>query len=263
MQNQRSSEQNWQIIPLTFAEQQRHIERSEQLLSETAPGATPVLYWSQARPQGVVLGFSQKEVILNPQALAASRMPVYHRRAGGTAVLVGPHLLALDAVLPAGHPLVHTDLVESYRWFGESWQRALRLLGVETRVVPPDEAHAQRAQARQETVHARESVLRRACYASNSSYEVVAGERKVVGLDMIRRRNGSLLQAGVLLSWQGETLARLLGHTPEEQELLRKELPRRAVGLDELMQRPVSPHEVIQAFEMVLFACDAEHPGAE
>ncbi|MGH2509967.1 MAG: lipoyl protein ligase domain-containing protein, partial [Ktedonobacteraceae bacterium] len=252
LQSQRSFEQAWRIIPLTRSEQQRHIERSEQILAETAPGVTPVLYWSQAEPAGVVLGFSQKATILNAQAVTELRMPVYHRRAGGTAVLVGPHLLALDIVLPAEHRLVLTDLVESYRWLGETWVRALHLLGIETRVVSPTEAHTQRALAKQETLRARESVLRRACYASNSSYEVVVGARKVVGLDMIRRRHGSLLQAGILLSWESETLAHLLGHTREEQKLLRQELPKRAIGLDELMQRTVTAQEVMQAFEVVL-----------
>ncbi|HEX4713784.1 MAG TPA: hypothetical protein VH164_02540, partial [Ktedonobacteraceae bacterium] len=181
MQNQHS----FKIIALTVADQQTHIERSEQLLASTAPGTTPVLYWSQAQPEGLVLGFSQKATILNPQA--AEGIPIYRRRAGGTAVLVGPHLLGLDVVLPANHPLVLADLVESYRWFGESWVRALRLLDIETRVVPPSEAHEQRALAKQEAMREREAVLRRACYASNSSYEVVVGQRKVVGLDMIRR----------------------------------------------------------------------------
>lgn len=254
MQNQRSYEPNWRIIPLTLADQQAHIERSEQLLSEAAPGTSPVLYWSQAESRGLVLGFSQKETILNQETLAREHLPVYHRRAGGTAVLVGPHLLGLDVVLPTGHPLVLTDIVESYRWFGETWVQALRLLGIETRVVPPDEAHAQRALAKQEETREREAVLRRACYASNSSYEVVVGQRKVVGLDMIRRRNGSLLQAGVLLSWESETLAQLLGHTPAEQDLLRRELPQRAVGLNELAQRMITAQEVIEAFESICFA---------
>lgn len=248
MQNRSS----FKLIPLTRAAQGTHIERSEQLLASAAPGTPPVLHWAQAEPEGLVLGFSQKEHILNPQAVAEMHMPVYHRRAGGTAVLVGPHILGLDAVLPADHPLVLHDIVESYRWFGECWMRALALLGVETRLVPPDEAHAQRALARQEEYRESESVLRRACYASNSSYEVVVEQRKVVGLDMIRRRNGSLLQAGVLLSWQSEKLARLLGQTSAEQELLRRELPNRAVGLDELLGREVTVDEVMQAFETAL-----------
>lgn len=249
------NQQPFKIIPLTNADQQTHIERSEQLLTEAAPGTTPVLYWSQAEPEGLVLGFSQKEAILNSQVLAEERLPIYHRRAGGTAVLVGPHLLALDVVLPATHPLVLADVVESYRWFGETWVRALRLLDVETRVVSPGEAHEQRALAKLEEVRAREAVLRRACYASNSSYEVVVGQRKIVGLDMIRRRNGSLLQAGVLLNWESEKLARFLGQTPEEQALLRAELPRRALGLNELTRRAVAAQEVIQAFEEVLLSC--------
>lgn len=249
MQNRSS----FKLIPLTRAAQGVHIERSEQLLASAAPGTTPVLYWSQAEPEGLVLGFSQKEHILNPQAVTEMHMPIYHRRAGGTAVLVGPHLLGLDVVLPAEHPLVLHDIVESYRWFGDCWMHALELLGVETCLVPPDEAHAQRTLSRQEEYREREAILRRACYASNSSYEVVVGQRKVVGLDMIRRRNGSLLQAGVLLSWQSEKLAYLLGQTPAEQELLRRELPNRAVGLDELLGREATVNEVMQAFETVLF----------
>lgn len=252
MQHQRSFEQPWRILPLTICEQQIHIEQSEQLLNETAPGATPVLYWSQAEPAGVVLGFSQKPSLLNAHALAERRLSVYHRRAGGTAVLVGPHVLALDVVLPATHRLVLPDVVEAYRWFGETWVRALDLLGIQTRIVLPAEAHAQRALAKQEAYHARESVLHRACYASNSPYEVVVGERKLVGLDMIRRRQGSLLQAGLLLHWESETLACLLGHTPEEQALLRQELPKRAVGLDELVVRTITVQEIIQAFESTL-----------
>lgn len=252
MQHRRSFEQLWRILPLTIGEQHIHIERSEQLLAEAAPGVTPVLYWSQAKPAGVVLGFSQKPSLLNAHTLVERRLPVYHRRAGGTAVLVGPHVLALDVVLPATHRLNLPDVVESYRWFGETWVRALDLLGIHARIVLPAEAHAQRALAKQEAYRARESVLRRACYASNSSYEVVVGERKLVGLDMIRRRQGSLLQAGILLHWESETLACLLGQTPEEQALLRQELPRRAVGLDELVLRTITIQEIMQAFESAL-----------
>lgn len=249
MQNRRF----FKIIPLTVADQQTHITRSEHLLNDTAPGTAPVLYWSQANPEGLVLGFSQKESILNTQESTLLGLPVYHRRAGGTAVLVGPHLLSLDVVLPADHPLLLADVVESYRWLGETWVRALHSLGIDARTIPPAEAHTQQVLARSEGVRERESVLRRACYASNSPYEVVMGQRKVVGLDMIRRRNGTLLQAGVLLSWESDPLARLLGHTPAEQALLRRELPARAAGLDELVKRPLSAQEVIQAFESAFF----------
>src|SRR5205823_9007515 len=97
----------------------------------------------------------------------------------------------------------------------------LHQLGIQTRTVPPSEAHAQRALLKRPETREGEALLHRACYGTLSSYEVAAGERKVVGLDMIRRRVGSLLQAGVLLHWETEMLAQLLGHSEEEQALLR------------------------------------------
>jgi lipoate---protein ligase len=245
---------NWHIYPLTRADQRQHIERSEQLLSSIQPGDPPILYWSVADPTGLVLGFSQKLDVLNTTELAGHPLPIYHRRAGGTAVLVGPHLLSLDVLLPGDHPLVLPDIVESYRWFGEAWVATLLQLGVQTRIVHPAEARAQQALRKQPETCTYEMLLNRACYGTLSPYEVIAGQRKVVGLDMIRRRAGSLLQAGVLLHWDTSLLARLLGHTEEEQALLQHGLNERAVGLDTLAGRSIGIEETIKAFESIVRA---------
>ncbi len=244
----------WRILPLIIADQQQHIEQSERLLATVSPDDPATLYWSMAEPIGLVLGYSQKHNVLNPEAIAAQPIPIYQRRAGGTAVLVGPHLLSLDVVLPAGHPLILPDIVESYRWFGEAWAEALAQLGIPMRIVLPQEAHEQRTRLKQPETRERESILQRACYGSLSPYEIVAGQRKVIGLDMIRRRVGSLLQAGVLLHRETEALAQLLGHTPAEQALLQEGLLERAVGLDTLLERVVTAEEVITAFERVIFS---------
>lgn len=254
MPNPYALKNSWHALPLTIADQQLHIQRSEILLSAIATGEPPTLYWSMAESQGLVLGFSQQHAVLNPDALVALRLPIYHRRAGGTAVLVGPHLLGLDVALPPDHPLVLPDLVESYRWLGDAWVAALAQFSIQARAVSPTEAHEQRALLKRDETRERESILRRSCYGSLSPYEVIVGHRKVVGFDMIRRRTGSLLQAGVLLHWETETLAQLLGHTPEQQTLLRDELLKRAAGLDTLAGRTIGPQEVIAAFERVLTA---------
>lgn len=217
-----------------------------------SPGDPATLYWSRAESSGLVLGFSQKDSVLNQTALISHPIPLYHRRAGGTAVLVGPNLLSLDVILPAEHPFILPDIVESYRWLGAVWVKTLGSLGVETRLVSPEEAHAQRTLLKQEAIRSREAILNRACFGSLSSYEVISEERKVVGLDMIRRRTGSLLQAGLLLKWDIEPLVELLGHTPEEQAILREGLPKRAVGLDRLIGHTISALEVISAFEEAL-----------
>lgn len=256
MQNPHLSVHKWRVLPLTIAPQQYHIDLSEQLLRGVSPGEPATLYWSQAEFAGLVLGFSQKQSILNPAIVTTQPLPIHHRRAGGTAVLVGPGLLSLDVILPAGHPLILPDIVESYRWLGTAWVKTLVRLGVDARLVSPQEAHAQRALIKQEETNKGESILSRACFGSQSSYEVIAEKRKVVGLDMIRRRTGSLLQAGFLLKWDPEPLIEILGHTTEEQVILRKGLPERAVGLDTLLGRTTSPTEVISAFEEALTAME-------
>lgn len=245
---------NWRVLPLAIGDQQTHIDFSEQLLATAQPGDPPTHYWSQAEPESLVLGFSQQPTILNAQALAHHPLPIYHRRAGGTAVLVGPHLLSLDVLLPAGHPLALSDLVESYRWLGETWVATLRELGIETRAITPAEAHAQRDHLKHPATRERESILRRACYGSLSPYEVVATHEnlKIVGLDMIRRRAGTLLQAGLLLHWDTEKLAAILGHTPQEQTILREGLLKRAVGLDTLAGKVIPAETLIATFERVL-----------
>jgi lipoate---protein ligase len=252
LHNRLTAKSKWHIYPLTSADQQQHIERSEQLLSSIQPGDPPILYWSVANPPGLVLGFSQKQAVLNATELARQPLPIYHRRAGGTAVLVGPTLLDLDVILPSNHPLVLSDIVESYRWFGEAWVAALLQIGIQTRIVPPAEARAQQALRKQPATRAYEMLMNRACYGTLSPYEVVAGQRKVVGLDMIRRRTGTLLQAGVLLQWDTTTLARLLGHNVEEQALLHEGLQERAIGLDTLAGRSIGIEETLRAFESVI-----------
>jgi lipoate-protein ligase A len=254
LQSPHLSINNWKVLPLTFADQQQHIEQSEQMLAAVIQGDAPTQYWSIAQPSGLVLGYSQKHELLNPTALTALKLPIYHRRAGGTAVLVGPHLLSLDVALPADSPLVLSDIVESYRWLGEAWVAALAQLNIQAHAVTVQEAREQRALLKQSETRERESLLRRACYGALSPYEVVVDQRKVVGLDMIRRRAGSLLQAGILLHWETEQLAQSLGHTPGEQAILREGLHERAVGIDTLVGRSVTAKEVIRVFEQTLFS---------
>jgi len=247
----------WRILPLTIADQQQHLDCSEMLLRTIEPWHPATLYWSIAEPKGLVLGFSQKEDALNLEGVAQQQIPIYHRRAGGTAVLVGPHLLSLD-----GHPLILADIVKSYEWFGEVWVETLERLGIEARVVLPQEAREQRVLLKQPETQVREELLRRACFGSISPYEVVVGQRKVVGLDMIRRKVGSVLQAGVLLQWETATLAKLLGRTLEEQALLEEGLLERAIGLDRLADYTLDAAEVIAAFEQVVLSMDKVSEGA-
>jgi lipoate-protein ligase A len=145
-------------------------------------------------------------------------------------VLWDGNLLGLDVWLPRGHPLAPDDVVETYRWLGEALAAGLSEVGASARVVGIDEARAGFADA-----GPADSVAGRACFGGLSPYEVVAGGRKVVGLAQVRRPNGALLQAGIILRFDARLLAELLPREEADAEEVAGALDRRAVGLLDLV----------------------------
>lgn len=153
--------------------------------------AQPVLrpavrLWTYAAP-GIVLGRAQSA--LQP-AGAGGSTPVVQRDSGGGAVLAGPWMLSASIVLPAEHPLVGTGTVSSYRWLGVLHAGLLRDLGIAAYAVPPEELQ----------IAPPDRSLKWACFGSLSPWEVVVGQRKIVGLAQVRRRTGVLLTCGTLIA---------------------------------------------------------------
>lgn len=175
--------------------------------------AAPVLrpavrLWTYAAP-GVVLGRAQ--AALHP-GMAGGATPVVVRDAGGGAVLAGPWMLSASIVLPADHPLVAgAGTVSSYRWLGVLHAGLLRDLGIPAYAVPPEELQ----------MTPPDPSLKWACFGSLSPWEVVVGQRKIVGLAQVRRRTGVLLTCGTLVSppdWP--LLCAALGANPADAQRL-------------------------------------------
>jgi lipoate-protein ligase A len=240
--------ETWMRLPLLRAPQSYHLALADVLL-QSAAERPPLLYWQVAEPPAVVIGISQKLSDLDTAACQRAGLAIYRRAAGGTAVLVGPDLLSLDVILPPGHPLAGRDIVEAYRWFGELWAETLQGFGLAARTIPPAEAHAPRTRRMLAQAGWLEPLLRQSCYGAVSPYEVSVNGRKIVGLDQVRRRAGFLFQGGLLLRWDAERIASLLAAEPDERPALAAGLRARAAGLEELTERPSSPHEIISQFE--------------
>ena len=143
--------------------------------------------WGYQAP-GLVLGCSQRNALGSGPAAA---IEVVSRQAGGGAVLVGPWMLSASVVLPNAHALVPGNLVASYRWLGELYAALLQDLGIAAHALAPEEARALQQAVPTE--------LAWACYGGFSPWEVVVGQKKIVGLAQVRRRTGVLLVAGLLL----------------------------------------------------------------
>ncbi|HZU12759.1 MAG TPA: hypothetical protein VFB58_07970 [Chloroflexota bacterium] len=181
----------WRRLPYHVGPSARHVAMSDRLVRH---GRVPTIWWHSTDSPTLLLGAGQT---LNG---AARRDETVRRHAGGTAVLAGPGVLGLDVMLPAGHPLAPPDIVEAYRWLGETWVGALSNLSIDAHLVTIAEARAA----------PRDPALAAACFGSLSPYEVTVAGRKVVGLAQVRRTNGTLLQAGVHLRFDADALASAL-----------------------------------------------------
>jgi lipoate---protein ligase len=172
--------------------------------------AAPVLrLWRYDAP-AVVLGCSQRRLLAT--IVDSSGLPVLLRGSGGGAVLVGPWMLGLSVALPTGHPLVQAGPVPTYRWLGEALTRVLRRFDVDAVALPPAALGDRRPV----------ESLDWACYGGLSPWEVVAGDRKIVGLAQVRRRHGVLLVGGLLLDEPGwQQLCHVLGRPLEQADTLR------------------------------------------
>jgi lipoate-protein ligase A len=229
----------WRVLPLEVAEAEGLLDRGLALLEELAADAVPTLRWYMTSRPAVVLGRGQRPAA----AAAAMGVDVVTRFSGGGAVLLDEDVLSLDVLLPTGHPLLDGDLGAVFLRVGQSWARALRGLGAADVTVWSGPSTARRLGS------GRERQLAAVCYATVGRGEVLAGGRKVVGLAQRRRRQGALVQCGLLYRWRPALLLETLGFDPSDPDIARH-----AVGLDELLGYRPDPAYVMRAVEKELIS---------
>jgi len=215
------------VLPASAEFANLQLAGSPALLAGLEQTARPALRWYQISQPALLLGSSQPPAVADLAACAAAGVTLHRRRSGGGAVLADLSLLLLDLALPPADPLYQHDVTESYRWFGEVWAAALQALGLEAHIIPNAEA---RTDAR-----ALDQLLKDVCFGGRSPYEVMVGRRKVVGLAQIRRRSGTLFQAGVYLHWSPDRTATLMAATAAERIVLADRLAERVAGLSAIL----------------------------
>jgi lipoate---protein ligase len=152
-----------------------------------APGAAMWSYSSVA----LILGRSQKSSVAMLERADEEGIDVVVRAAGGGAVIAGSWMCSHTVLVPPDHALVRMSLPRSYEAIGEAWRRVLSKLGIPTDITP-------RVSARVAGV---DHTKGWACFGSLSCGELVGpGNRKIMGLAQVRRRNGVAICAGLLLS---------------------------------------------------------------
>lgn len=210
----------WRVLPLEVDAPAALLDRGVALLDGLTADPVPTLRWYRSTSTAVVLGRGQAPLV----AGHSPDVEVLTRFSGGGAVLMDPSLLALDVLLPTGHPWLDGDLGAVFPRVGRLWADALHDLGVDGATVHDGPATARRRG------DARERLLAAVCYATLGRGEVLVGGRKIVGLAQRRRRPGALVQCGLLRRWDPAPLLAALGGDPGDPVVLGA-----AVGLDEVL----------------------------
>ena len=233
--------EKWRRLPTNHQSAGRQLALSESLLA--FPLDRPAFYWYKATEPAFILGAAQNPNILEFATCKKAGYAVYKRTSGGALVLASSNFLSLDVLLPPTSQLANPDVTKAYRWFGECWQQTLARFGVATSLVTPDEARY----ARQNLVT---DLVKLVCFGTLSSYEVATlDRRKLVGFAQIKRRTGSLLQAGLHWHWPAYEFSHFLDLTDHEKVVLSQQLTQQAVGLVELVIPPPIPEQICQVFE--------------
>lgn len=232
-------------MPITSIAAQEQMWNRHQLEQPVAVPQWRV--WCYQQP-ALVLGCSQRTLLDRAAGTAGSApLELLLRESGGGAVLVGPWMLGLSLVLPAGHAWLGHGLLESYHRLGQLHAEALAGLGVTAQALAPSAIEPVQAKLAARGL----PVPQWACFGSLSPWEVVDAQgRKLVGLAQRRRQSGVLLVAGTLLSdppWN--LLCEALGQAQD-----RGVLQQRTVSCASLARRSFDPEAVAEVLRARLQA---------
>lgn len=222
---------DWLDLGMERGSSEDLLARCTDLLDAAGRDGRPRLRWYVPTDGAIVLGRGQRH------ATEVADHVQLQRPSGGGAVLMDGDLLSLDVVLPTGHPwLAEDDLGTVFDPIGRAWAAALTDLGVPDVAIHSGPATATRLGPLEQRP------LAEVCYASLGRGEVTAAGRKLVGLSQRRRRQGALIQCGIMRRWKPAALIEALGVDPA-----RTAIERAAVGIDDLVVPPASDFTIMRA----------------
>jgi lipoate-protein ligase A len=207
------------------------------LISCGSEAGRPSLRFYSWNPPAVSVGYFQRLAAeIDQEVCQKLGIDIIRRLTGGRAVLHEQEL-TYSLVVREDETCIPTTVTESYRFFSRAIMAGLAGLGIAAEMKSPE---SQRGKPR---THASA-----ACFDAPSHYEITVAGRKLVGSAQVRR-DGVLLQHGsILLSLQPERIAAVLRSAQHDcGEMLALELAEKAIGLDEVLGKPIDPVTVANA----------------
>ncbi|MEZ4771304.1 MAG: biotin/lipoate A/B protein ligase family protein [Caldilineales bacterium] len=228
------SKPRWRTLVTPPAAGAWNMAVDEAIAVHAGPGAVlPTLRFYSWQPACVSLGRNQRLADIDPARLAARGYDLVRRPTGGRAILHTDEL-TYSVAGPQDDPALAGAVLDSYLRLSQGLLAGLERLGLRVAKAPP----TNRSTADAGPV----------CFEVPSSYEIVAGGKKLVGSAQSRRK-GWVLQHGTL-PLTGD-IARLVDVLALDDEAarpaLRADLLNRATTVESVLGRPVGFEEAADA----------------
>jgi lipoyl(octanoyl) transferase len=196
-----------------------------------AGAGRPLLRLYRWAPWCISLGRHQDEADLDASAVRAAGHDIVRRPTGGRAILHAEEL-TYSVVIPSEG----RGVMEVYRHISEALAEGLRMLvpGIEMAKSQPDFQKLYREPG---------SIP---CFSSSARYEIEYEGRKLVGSAQ-RRFGGAVLQHGsILIGAAHLELSSMLALPDEQRAMIRQDMERHTVTLNEILGREARAEEVAE-----------------
>jgi lipoyl(octanoyl) transferase len=196
----------------------------------------PALRLFSWEPPCVSLGYAQPVSDIDLNALSAFGYGIVRRPTGGRAVL---HIdeLTYSVIAPDEEPRVKGSIIESYRRLAGALLHALHLLGIDAKA---DNKYVLPQGAQKNAP---------VCFEVPSNYEIVVGEKKIIGSAQARRHRAVLQHGSLPLYGDITRIVDVMAFPDEERrEKVRARLQEHAVNVATALKREITWQTASNAF---------------
>jgi len=193
----------------------------------------PTLRFYAWDPPCVSLGRNQPVAGVDLDRCAALGYDVVRRPTGGRAILHTDEM-TYSMIASPEHPLMHGYVLDSYLRISHGLVAGLRRLGIDAQEAPGTNRAGPDVSA--------------ACFEVPSAYEIIAGDRKILGSAQARRSTSVLQHGSLPLAGDLTRVVDCLRFEDEaERHALRASLAGHAATVEELLGQAVTVEQAVEA----------------
>jgi lipoate-protein ligase A len=239
-----STPEVWRLLPEHVGEPLAQVNLTERLVRTVARDG-PSVWWHSTEGEAILVGPGMY-MAHRPNSIVG--VPVIRRNTGGGAVLTGKGLWAVDIALPASHPMLSGDILRDYQPISRLWEETLTRVGLDVRCISIEESRTAVAN------YSLDPDIGLVCFGHPAPYEILSGNRKLVGLSQVRKAGGVVFSSAIHTYLSPSSIATVLPLSSARKRRLAAHLRQVSASLSEIALSPPDIGDISRAFRESLLA---------